>query len=47
MLADRVIFVCIIVFAGLYLFATSQIPSHISAKAGCAQRAAPQSFTSS
>jgi putative tricarboxylic transport membrane protein len=27
MLADRVIFVCIIVFAGLYLFATSQIPS--------------------
>ena len=27
MLADRIIFVCIIVFAGLYLYATSQIPS--------------------
>ncbi|HWI15013.1 MAG TPA: tripartite tricarboxylate transporter TctB family protein [Burkholderiales bacterium] len=27
MLADRIIFVCIIVFAGLYLYATSQIPA--------------------
>jgi len=27
MLADRVIFVCVIVFAGLYLWATAQIPS--------------------
>jgi len=27
MLADRVIFVCIVVFTALYLFATSQIPS--------------------
>lgn len=27
MLADRIIFVCIVVFAGLYFYATSQIPS--------------------
>ena len=27
MLADRVIFVCVIVFAGLYFWATAQIPS--------------------
>ncbi|MGE5524839.1 MAG: tripartite tricarboxylate transporter TctB family protein [Rhodospirillaceae bacterium] len=27
MLADRIIFVCILVFAGLYLYATAQIPA--------------------
>lgn len=27
MLADRIIFVCIIVFAGVYFYATAQIPS--------------------
>lgn len=27
MLADRIIFVCIVVFAGLYFYATSQIPA--------------------
>ncbi len=27
MLADRIIFVCIVVFAGIYFYATAQIPS--------------------